>query len=656
MPISLNHYPQRQKNDFWFHAYRRQLTDRREQLAGRTAAIPKPLVNMRCCRYAIPPVGPAVGKGKPISTMSLVNCVLLLTAVAGVDGLAREGSQALATSLSPPFPATAHGMASPQEVVETDCDGIGHGAWPGVTSRRKRMQTCACDTEKRVKKEKRIKARAREKARARARAEARAAARTAARQTVMSEIAGGHTHRAASAMGGVVGTAAGAVGTGIKLLGGALAVAGTGAVVAGIATGAAGRPAQELTKPYNAKNNARREQPMIPIVTPASKSGAAGTALGQDTGERAAADIVTLSPEALPGPHLGGVVYETGIEAIPRLSQFIHPMNYYRWLFGHEKADQLEAMKQHIAANYRTSDIYLHRLVDSDATIPERFQFLKNNIIDFRGEIEKAQSLVNLALYKFQRTTLRNDYGYLQYAPKNSIKVYLRGALGTDDENILHQAMLRLEYYLLQLKRYFDEYKSNIIFATAKQPGYDSINSQQPLLGFVMPMDNANRVVLMVDYFEDGIILNNRLHITMLHEASHIQAGSRDFVYSPITRFVGDASEILEVFNEALYAYGNEAIACDELFIQSYEHFLNVQVSVAQFLQKVKEDPMLQRNIMMDNADSIAQYIHDIALSRAYNQDYIGRSGRSERDTERLVGQLFIKAIVNLLMKQRGVA
>ncbi len=171
-----------------------------------------------------------------------------------------------------------------------------------------------------------------------------------------------------------------------------------------------------------------------------------------------------------------------------------------------------------------------------------------------------------------------------------------------------------------------------------------------------MPMDSGNRIVIMVDYFDRDIILNDRLKITSLVENSSIQIGARSFIFSPKGRQAGDVNQILEVFDEDMFAQGKEAFMFDDLFIKSYENFLDVKVvDAVQLIQVIKNNPLLQKNIMMDNAHFMAKIIYDIAHDKA-DEHYSIFPVVNNINADEGLGQMFTKAILNLIIKQKGVA
>jgi hypothetical protein len=339
---------------------------------------------------------------------------------------------------------------------------------------------------------------------------------------------------------------------------------------------------------------------------------------------------------------------------IDGLRQFINPMKYYQSLFEHEKSDQYGAIAKEIKNNYRTEDVCIRYLKDRDTDIPDRFFYLKKNMDMFRIEINKVQGVVSKALLKLKRSTEKNVFGSLRYHPQNTIVRYLKNALGTHDDGILQQAMLRVEYYLLQLENYFRKYKGNILFATSKIMNAPEIPFQEPLMGFTLPMDSRHRIVVMVDYFDKTVARKDRLRITELAEDANIQVGTTSFVYSPKSRQLGDGNEILEFFDEDIFANGKEAFIFDDLFIKSYENALDVRVDAAQLIQAIKSDPMLQKNIMMDNAHFMAKIIYDIAHYQSYGQDFL--SPPHDRKNTNGLGPVFTKALLNLIIKQHGVA
>ncbi|WP_213992588.1 hypothetical protein [Sodalis sp. dw_96] len=341
---------------------------------------------------------------------------------------------------------------------------------------------------------------------------------------------------------------------------------------------------------------------------------------------------------------------------IPKLAQFINPMKYHQLQFGDKKSDTYEAIKRKIKSNYRTEDVCICYLKNTGNDVPDQFFYLKNNFNVFRMEINKVRGMVNKVLLKFNRTTKRNDFGCLEYHSQNSIKGHLQRILDTDDSTIVHQAMLRLEFYLSQLVKFFREDMGNIIFATSNVKNAPGIPFQEPMLGFTMPMDSGNRIVIMVDYFDRDIILNDRLKITSLVENSSIQIGARSFIFSPKGRQAGDVNQILEVFDEDMFAQGKEVFMFDDLFIKSYENFLDVKVvDAVQLIQVIKNNPLLQKNIMMDNAHFMAKIIYDIAHDKA-DEHYSIFPVVNNINADEGLGQMFTKAILNLIIKQKGVA
>ncbi|WP_413735966.1 hypothetical protein ACL2XP_24405 [Sodalis sp. RH21] len=604
---------------------------------------------------------------KQIQAQSLLNIMMLILSLKPHTHPSSEPLSSASTSALTPF-ADNHNNSG--NVFLNESIAINSLIdLPAQRQRNKRAAGCTCEVPKEVPKE--VKARRQAKAQRanekRVRAKAKADARAAMRAAIRAEAADSAAHllgSAGSAMGGVVGSATGGapLSMPVQLLG----AAGTLGVLAGVGIGinavsgdGTARTKEEATgEPMDIEDGQVEEPRTQAVKSDATKSNGKINSIADN---KLSGNIEINRMDAFDNINHRQIVdsndniQEIDISHIPHLTQFIHPMNYYRWLFNHDKIDQAAVIHQQIISHYQTDDIYIHHYGDLEDAIPPRFFYLRNSIRELKSEIDKAQDLVNQALYNFQRTTIRNDDNILQYSPQNRIKKYLNGALGTNDKNIIHEAMKRLEHYLLELKFFFDNYKNNVIFATSKQVGVDYIHNSNCPNGFVMPLDSGNRIVIMADIFGENMVLNNRLHITAIHEASHIQVGSRDFVYSPITRSVGDASEILEVFNEALYTNGNEAIVCDELFLQCYVNFLDINVSNAQFLQLIKNDPMLQKNVMMDNADSIAQYISDIAQSRAYDHDY-RRQRRSESHSSQINSRLLEHTILELLIKHGGVA
>ncbi|NDL63450.1 hypothetical protein [Acerihabitans arboris] len=337
------------------------------------------------------------------------------------------------------------------------------------------------------------------------------------------------------------------------------------------------------------------------------------------------------------------------ITHIPGPTTFMQPMDHYYAFFYPNKLDRTQDIIKYIKDSYHSDTIYLHRYGENVQNIPLGFDLLKNNINIFYNELTKAHDNAKAVLDKLQRTTMPVNEK-LQYYKNNPIKSYLSGVLQTKDEKILVEAMTRLKRHSDKIVNYFNNYANNVIFATSSTATKPYIHRIECPMGFTYADDVNRRVIIMVDNFNTAPIVSTKPHLTILHEISH-HSGSLDFLISPSTSLVGDASEFREVFDDALHSRNGESITIDPDFIRAYNHdHQGAVISEQQFIALMRRDPMLQANAFMDNADFIAKIISDIAVNRPFNQDYL--SLRHKRDAleisfNNMVTLLYKTAMVN---------
>lgn len=323
------------------------------------------------------------------------------------------------------------------------------------------------------------------------------------------------------------------------------------------------------------------------------------------------------------------------LDSIPKRSEFIKPMDHYYAMWYPNKFDHGNDIANSLRQHYALPTVYQFRYGEDILKIPAEFHFLRNHISTFIQGVDKANAYAAIVKHKFDRTTMLSDSGILQYPINNEIKTYLANVLGTKDKNILTQAMTRLKYRTDQIVRYFEKSKHSIIFATGSTPAHPYVYRRECPMGFTYPDDVDNRVIILVDNFLTAPILSTHPHLTVLHEISH-HSGSLDFLISPSTSRLGDASEFLESFNEALTRQGDDIVAISDDFARAVNFNSGGAVlSKEDIAQLFLRDPMLKANAIMDNADFLATFISDIAKKKAFNHDYINpRNKRSKESTQ----------------------
>lgn len=83
-----------------------------------------------------------------------------------------------------------------------------------------------------------------------------------------------------------------------------------------------------------------------------------------------------------------------------------------------------------------------------------------------------------------------------------------------------------------------------------------------------------------------------------------------------------DVTSILKQFYDAINSGNGEALPYAKTFVKGYENFCNLRpLTPLEFIERVRADKMLQANIIMDNADCVAQFIVDIGQGRPYTRN-----------------------------------
>ncbi|WP_025424179.1 hypothetical protein [Sodalis praecaptivus] len=334
------------------------------------------------------------------------------------------------------------------------------------------------------------------------------------------------------------------------------------------------------------------------------------------------------------------------------LPAFIEPMTYWRANFGVEIRDRTEELLTLAKEGYKNPSTYLHNINDAIDTIPMNYEFLRTNLYHFNIQINAAYNEARVALKKIKSHTRFNAAGKLTYAEKNPIKSYISTVLNTKNDDIIRESITRLHYHTERIVNYFNKPDRNIIFATCTTRNQPYIYREECPLGFTLPADSKENVVIMVDNYHTAPNPSTQMHLTALHEASHI-SGTLDFLIAPSRRYVGDASEFMEAFDDAINFRNGEAISFDPLFFPAYGRHQNAEILNGfnffpnQASELISRDPMLKANIFLENADFIARMISDIAMGRKANVDY-----RRTRDiNERTLNEDKFGDIKYLLLK-----
>ncbi|WP_406704061.1 hypothetical protein [Sodalis sp.] len=350
-----------------------------------------------------------------------------------------------------------------------------------------------------------------------------------------------------------------------------------------------------------------------------------------------------------------------------RLASFIHPMGYYKFLFE-RKQDLTEDLDATVRAYYARNEIrrceaagweegrvmaylrnfkvHVYSYGKQMQTIPPAFQYLRQNLKRFIHEVELAHDYVRRALDIYFDEIEDTLTGTQNIAGDSSIRLYLSGVLHTQDDLILTQAILRLRYYLISLNDYLRHHKTNILFASSRTPGQPFSYDPTIPLGVTLPNDAGNRVVIMVD--NDRVEKHYPMHVTILHEISHIQAGAQDFLFLPSNGQPVDVTTILKQFYDAINNRNGETLPYAKTFVKGYENFCKLRLlTPLEFIERVRADKMLQANIIMDNADCIAQFVVDIGQGRPYHRNDNG----TLRHIEHLMAAICCRDLRKLLEK-----
>lgn len=258
---------------------------------------------------------------------------------------------------------------------------------------------------------------------------------------------------------------------------------------------------------------------------------------------------------------------------------------------------------------------YLHPLSAQPGNIPPQFTFLRQTVFYFSEAVQKAKFIASQLGHWFNQHYYHQADGLLiKFSATNAFESYMRRVLDNPHQQVMDQAVSRFKFYLDRINSYFEDenYLSKVYLATAQTSDIPS-----PVipgsLGFTFRGDPHQRIVIMADRFADGQSYNNAVHLTALHEVSHISGGTLDFFTSPYTARVGEPEDITEAFIEQLEGKDQcDILQFDDHFLQAYAEKLGIATpSPEVFRGLILQDPMLRANIILDNADTLATIISD---------------------------------------------
>lgn len=227
----------------------------------------------------------------------------------------------------------------------------------------------------------------------------------------------------------------------------------------------------------------------------------------------------------------------------------------------------------------------------------------------------------------------------------NDIKEYFRKVLSTTDDAVTHAAVGR---FVLQVQRVTNfiydvmgvDYNNIVIISTRQIPRLDlnfgtyyqhyssitDINYLKTLSkAFIAKGDPYRRIFIMYDALPEfdvtGVDIfgrrKNNLESAILHEMSHLAADTKDFYpneINPQTYEIGNGESLLNSFQRHL-ASGTLSDSDDfKTFLSDFcqHHKIPIPKDEQGMLEIVKRSPILQANIMAENADNFVAYVKDI--------------------------------------------
>ncbi|WP_213990008.1 hypothetical protein [Sodalis sp. dw_96] len=174
------------------------------------------------------------------------------------------------------------------------------------------------------------------------------------------------------------------------------------------------------------------------------------------------------------------------------------------------------------------------------------------------------------------------------------------------------------------------------------------------ILGFCVPGDGRNRVVVMADRLVQSLDKQEHLAITLMHEVTHLAEYTDDIYYLsassikdlPPAKHVSTLQTMLDQGNVINYS---------QIAPQIRSHLgweKNNMINIEMINQAISHDPMFRADIMTRNADSVVKFIMDIAkMERSrMKRDITGRPTRGplEQTLQHLTIKLAIDAVAEV--------
>ncbi|WP_413741414.1 hypothetical protein ACL2XO_20680 [Sodalis sp. RH15] len=196
-------------------------------------------------------------------------------------------------------------------------------------------------------------------------------------------------------------------------------------------------------------------------------------------------------------------------------------------------------------------------------------------------------------------------------------------------------------------------YQSALASPSDPFSGYKLLPLEGEILGFCVPGDGRNRVIVMADRLVQSLDKQEHLAITLMHEVTHL-AYHTDDIYYLSAKSIKDLSPAKHASTlQTMLDQGN-VINYSQIAPQIRSHLgweKNDMVNIEMINQAISHDPMFRADIMTRNADSVVKFIMDIAIMERsrMKRDITGRPTRGplEQALLHLTMKLAIDAVGN---------
>jgi len=291
------------------------------------------------------------------------------------------------------------------------------------------------------------------------------------------------------------------------------------------------------------------------------------------------------------------------------------------------------ALTQFISDKLRNHpwDLYLGFNEDKYETIPQYMRTARSVV---RMYVKSAEELIAKA-----RRNLSDP------AMGSIINYYFKNILAIVDDRVTEEAVHRFRLQIQRISNFFyDAAESdfnNVVIISTQQELVDNqlygishhyrstikdIDYLRTLSkAFIAKGDPHRRIFVMYDAIPEFDITGldafgrrkNNMESTILHEISHLAADTKDFYpneINPNTFDLGNGKAMLKIFHRYL---NTGAITYHDDFknFMNYVywfHKIPYSNNEMAMLDLLRKSPMLQANIMMENADSFVAYVKDI--------------------------------------------